>query len=214
MPLHRSTEMYLVTSGDTLLDSLGVFPALEQLSYRDGSERHTAIPLFPADTRAFLGRNHLLIGDMDADSVLLYELGSRQRIRVKVPFARQEISPDALRYAKATACDWTSSLDSRDRCERSLLRLPTQTHYPLFRDLAIDSLGAIWLAAYSPDPALPVTYWHIIDRGGRLLGTPALPANLRLTQIGETYAVGISRDSLGVERVHEFRISRSGRVTR
>jgi hypothetical protein len=50
--LHRPRRMYLLASaGGALIDSIGVFPGVEQLQYRDANASHTAIPSFAADTR-------------------------------------------------------------------------------------------------------------------------------------------------------------------
>lgn len=148
------------------------------------------------------------MGDMDADSVLLFEVGTRQRRWVRVPLRRKPVPPAALEAARAAACNWATAGEAQQRCETAVRQLPAQREYPVFRDLAVDSLGYVWVASY-PDHTRPdSSMWLVLDGVGREVGVATLPANLRLTQIGRTYVLGVARDSVGVERVQEFRLSR------
>lgn len=206
-PLHRSGLMYVIAGADAALrDSLGVFPGLEQLSYEDAGRVHTAVPLFAAFTRLVVGREYLVIADMGVDSILRYHIPSARRTWVRVPLTRQRIGAAAMRRAQESACDWTIDAAAQQRCEISVRQLPPQTEYPLLRDVAVDSAGRIWLAMYTELPSHDDAEWLVVDGDGTVAARTRLPRGLRITQIGTGYVLGISQDSLGVQRVREFRI--------
>jgi hypothetical protein len=189
------------------LDSLGIFPALEQMSYKDGAETHTVIPLFPADTRLGVGHDHVVIGDLGADSIFIYHLATRGRAWIKLPLRRESIPAPALAAARAKGCTWASG-SALERCELGLQRLPAQTAYPVFRDIAVDSLGVVWVSTFPGPEAPDSSTWLAIDTTGRMVGSANLPSDLRISQIGESYILGIARDSVGVERVRHFGLIR------
>jgi hypothetical protein len=99
-------------------------------------------------------------------------------------------------------------MEARQRCETDIRHLPPQSEYPVFRDIAVDSVGTVWVATYSDSAPSDSTVWLVIGSAAYAIGKAILPADFRITQIGRSYVLGIARDSLGVQRVQEFIIRR------
>jgi hypothetical protein len=203
MPLHRPGIMHLIARPEGLIDSLGVFPGLEQLQDREGS----GVPLFSPYTWQAVARGYIVVGDMAADSVLLYDARQRTRTWIKLPLQTTPIPPEALAKEARAQCQWASSGEAREQCDARLRRLPEPTTFPVFQRLAVDSMGTVWVATYSHASA-DSTEWLVLNGAGKLLGAAILPSTIRPAQIGSTYLLGIARDSLGVERVLEFSLTR------
>lgn len=71
---------------------------------------------------------------------------------------------------------------------------------PAFRAIRHDRDGNLWLEEYRVDPASPAR-WFVIDRTGEWLGEVAVPAGLRVLDIGDDWVLGVARDELDVEHV-------------
>lgn len=212
--LFRTPVMYLVAESEIgVTDTLGSFPGLEQMTYQDVDELHTAIPLFPASTALMIGTNHLVIGDQAADSVLRYDLETKEITWIRLPLKAQAI-PEAVRQeASASSCDWTSDEDSKVRCEASLRMLPVQRRFPVFEDLAVDSLGRVWVKEYPQTTSRENAVWLVIEGEGQATATVQLPENVRPMQIGRNYILGLVRDELEVQSVREYEVVSRGAHT-
>lgn len=212
--LFRSSTMYLVAERETgVKDTLGSFGGLEQMTYQDVEGSHTAIPLFPASTMLMIGTNHLVVGDQAADSVLRYDLETKELTWIRLPLKAQAIPEAVRREASASSCDWTSDEDRRVRCEASLRMLPEQRRFPMFEDLAVDSLGRVWVKEYPQTASRENAVWIVIQSEGQATATVQLPENVRPMQIGRDYILGLVRDELGVQSVREYEVVRRGAHT-
>lgn len=204
--LSRSPVSYLLANVETgVSDTLGSFFGLEQMTYSDVEGTHTAIPLFPAATMMMIGTNHVVIGDQAADSVLRYDPATRAAVWVRLPVAAEPVPAPLRREAFDTDCDWTSDEAEIERCQASLRRLPEQQRFPVFEDLAVDSLGRVWVKQYPRDVAREHATWLVLQ-DSRTVATIRLPENVRPMQIGDGYVLGLARDDLGVESVVEYEI--------
>jgi hypothetical protein len=203
--MRRTQGLYIVWRGSLEdSDTLGFFPGLEQITISADNE---AIPLFPAYTARAIHRDWIVLADLGSDSVLRYDVKRGRSRWIKLPLVRQPVSDSALAVAEAAACTSASAGPERARCEAALRRLPPQTHYPEMADIAVDTLGNVWVRTH---PALQRGFaeWRVFDEDGIAIARIALPASLRITQIGLDYLVGFITDDLGVHRVVEYELER------
>jgi hypothetical protein len=78
---------------------------------------------------------------------------------------------------------------------------------PAYNDLRVDSEGLIWVRAYVL-PGVTTATWSIFDADGLLLAELDVPAALRVLDVGRNHLLALARDSLDVEQVRYYTISR------
>jgi sugar lactone lactonase YvrE len=69
--------------------------------------------------------------------------------------------------------------------------------HPVYADMKADSEGNFWVTENWRK-------WTVFDAGGNRLGDIETPARFTIHQIGADFLLGLSRDELGVERVHRY----------
>jgi hypothetical protein len=91
---------------------------------------------------------------------------------------------------------------------------------PAFSQLHVDRTGALWVrdarathfyvtGSFSAVPTESADY-SVFDRDGRWLCEVAVPEGVRLMEIGDDYLTGVRKDSLDVEHVVVYRITKGG----
>jgi hypothetical protein len=82
---------------------------------------------------------------------------------------------------------------------------PKHERMPAFDDFMVDADANLWVMrarVLRSDPASA----DVFDSSGRLLGSVALPANVKLFEIGSDYVLGVWKDGVGLEHVREYSI--------
>lgn len=82
---------------------------------------------------------------------------------------------------------------------------------PFFSDLATSDDGTIWLRRYQPFRSAPVNEWIVVSAGGEWLGDVRMPDRFHPFRFSADAVLGVWRDELDVEHVHEYPIVRSPR---
>jgi hypothetical protein len=84
---------------------------------------------------------------------------------------------------------------------------------PAFEAIVVDALGNVWTKHYrltsrylQPDDPAEPNLWTVFDSAGALIGDVTLPPNLRVTQIGNDWVLGIWTDADDVQHVRTHRI--------
>jgi hypothetical protein len=75
--------------------------------------------------------------------------------------------------------------------------------------LVVDRTGHVWLGEYAGRSVDP-TRWLIVDLEGRIVARVSIPERFWLMDIGEDYVLGVERDSLDLQWVQMYPLSRSG----
>ncbi len=96
--------------------------------------------------------------------------------------------------------------DDRRRIQRMREVTPVSERFPATARLQAAPAGRLWVEAYTPPPATGPATWWVFGDGGALIGTAAVPATLRITDIGNEVVLGIERDSLDIEHVRLYRL--------
>ena len=78
---------------------------------------------------------------------------------------------------------------------------------PGYDRVLISADGGVWAQVYEPDIGAPHD-WDLFDPEGRFLGEAHVAAGVYPLVVTENTVLGIWRDSLGVEHVHQYRFTR------
>lgn len=93
------------------------------------------------------------------------------------------------------------------RVRAMLADVPAARAFPPYGEIAADALGDLWVADYAP-PGDQHPTWTIFDADGKLSGRVSTPPGVRILEIGEDYLLGVYRDDLGVEYLHQYAVRR------
>lgn len=75
--------------------------------------------------------------------------------------------------------------------------------------MIVDPAGYLWVLDY-PGGAEPDRAWSVFDPAGRWMGEVHVPKDLRLTDVGLDYVLGVWRDADGVQTIRVFDLERTG----
>jgi hypothetical protein len=85
--------------------------------------------------------------------------------------------------------------------------VPRPEYLPVWDRLLVDELGFVWAALHPRDVNDP-PYWSVFGPNGDMISSVVLPLGLDLRQVGESFVLGVWRDSDGVEYVRKHRLHR------
>jgi hypothetical protein len=149
------------------------------------------------------------IGRYDAEGKLL-------RL-INVQRERREVTPDDIeRYKerrRQTFAQGGRRAQARPMLERSLEAMKFPETMPAHGDMRADPAGNLWVSDYQTTPDAPGK-WTVFDPEGRMLGTVATPARMRVLDIGRDYVLGSWTDDLDVEHVRMFALEKPAGATR
>lgn len=207
--IRMHAPLLLLAPDGAVQDTMAVVPGFEDFIYELGEMK----PPFQHDTYIAVH-----------DSLVYVGTGNEFEFRV---LGRDGV---VRRVVRLPDYDLTIPESVRDSLKRGMLgeNLPPSvrpsaealansipTHRPAYSDLLVDAVGDIWAEAYIPpvssfaEPSTQPRHWLVFDPSGTWLGTVDLPASFDLYEAGEDYLLGRSVDSMGVETVRVFRLSRS-----
>lgn len=115
---------------------------------------------------------------------------------------RRQVTPQPF-----TDAHYRQVADQFPQLTDALGAIPRPSHVPLFSSLMVDREDHLWVQDY-PSPGTTSVSWTVFDPRGAMLGQVALPANLRPTDIGRDYVLGVWADELGVEHVRMYPLRR------
>lgn len=93
-----------------------------------------------------------------------------------------------------------SRTGGRLQTERVYRNLPFSETLPAYDRFVVDENGNLWISSYHAAPDQPGE-WTVFDSTGRLAGDVVTPSGFFPYVIGNDYLLGVSKDSLGVERI-------------
>lgn len=85
--------------------------------------------------------------------------------------------------------------------------LPLPKFLPIATQLHIDAVGNLWVERFKL-PWEKERRWDVLETGGRFLGTTSAPGSLELHQVGANFLLARVRDSLGVESVQVWPLTK------
>ncbi len=193
--LSRDTIAYLLVSPDgSVADTLGIAPGGQQFQQANGNHvARLSLPFGPT-AAAIAGGERIVFGATDR-----YELheygpdGSATRI------LRRKVVPQPF----TNAHDRQATEGFPPQIAARLAEVPRPAQVPVFASMLMDGQNNLWVKDH-PSPQAVSVAWTVFDHRGSMLGQVQLPVNLRITDIGDDYVLGVWPDDLGVERVRMY----------
>jgi hypothetical protein len=152
--------------------------------------------------------NRFYYGSGDDSEVAVYDASSgalTMLLRAALP--RRAVTRVLVNSLRSEMSERMPATPLRAGYLRLIDQSPTPDSLPAYDRMLIDRDGALWLREYRA-PADVSVAWNVFDRPGRWLARVDLPAQLDVRDIGADYLIAITRDSLDVELVQLYRLTR------
>jgi hypothetical protein len=208
--LNRRDELFQThTATGEPVDSLGAFPGPDQFieSGGSGNRRYIAVTSLPfgRSPAAAVYNTQFCFGASDTYEIACYDRnGSLRRVVRRAVPPRPVTSADIEAY-QAGELSQIDDADQRRDAERRYDEMPVPETMPAYTTFMFDGAGDLWVREFTVGEAATWP-WTVFDPDGRMLGTVALPADFRVTQIGDDFVLGLWRDDLEVEHVRLYRL--------
>lgn len=195
------------------VDTLALHGGIEQARFDHGGRPSHAVALFArrSDWHIDWSGDRVLLGNGERPEVEVHGPGGTLRL-VRWPDERPEVTPEDIAAERQARLDWIRTLPPDQAAERrrTLEALPDPDRFPAHGSLRTDAHGSLWVQEY-PVPTGGADRWRVFDPSGILLGTVALPKDLRVLEIGDDDLLALHRDDLGVERLRVYRLQKPPR---
>ncbi len=216
LPAGGGAEMYTQMAPVWLLDSLGAlkaelgsFLSSERIAVRTasgggGSGPH---PFGRATTFAAAG-GRIFVGSGEGIAVSVYDTAGH-RIRIQRALTEDISIDQALLDAYRKA-----DLSEREAADREWLEqagVPMPPELPGYTAMHATPDGHLWVKRFALPGVTSSSRWGVFSPDGVFMGNVELPAGLEVVEIGDDYVLGVTADSLGVQRV-ELHPIRRGRA--
>jgi len=149
----------------------------------------------------------LYLGSGDTYEILGFKPDGRLERIIRVLQPQLPVtSQDVERYIEAEV----AALDDPSRAPaiRSLLHdIPAPETMPAYQAFTVDSEGSLWVEDFRR-PGEKLRTWTVFDREGRPRTRLSLPSDNRVLEIGRDYLMAVFEDSLGVQYLRLFALSR------
>lgn len=94
--------------------------------------------------------------------------------------------------------------------EPTLREFPEGVPLPIYSEILVDGEGLVWLEEY-PGRRDDSRRWRVLGPDGKQLGHVEVPGPFLVTDTGANHVLGVWTDTLDVEYVHVYRLSRGER---
>ena len=208
--LNRRDELFQThtATGDPV-DSLGAFPGPEQFIQTGGSGnlRTVAITTLPfgRNPTAAVEGTRFCFGASDTYEIACYERDGTLRRLMRRSVAPRPVTPADFEAYKEQDLAGVDDETARRDAERRYAEMPVPETMPAYATFTFDASGNLWVREFTVGEVASWP-WTVFDPEGRMLGTIALPADFRVTQIGDDFVLGLWRDDLDVEHVRLYRL--------
>lgn len=192
--LSRDSVVYMLVSADgSEANTLGVAPGGEQFQAISGSRVRRLTNPFGPTAAAVASGDRIFVGATDSYEIREYgPEGNATRI------IRRGVTPQPF-----TEGHYRQIADQFPQLASALAEIPRPSQAPVFSSLMVDRQTNLWVQDYA-SPGSASAFWTVFDAEGAMLGQVTLPANLRPTDIGRDYVVGVWTGELGVEHVRMY----------
>jgi hypothetical protein len=209
-PGYVRSEMVVVRYRDgQVLDTVAVAPGGESYQSPCGPSHQAicnwSVP-FGLRAHAVAQGTRIIVGNGDGYALRVFDPSGRLTAIYRRDVPREAVTSARLgRWVDSVAA--SASDQWRATARRALMEAPRPDSLPSFVSLMMDADGDTWVARpdTAGDGAAP---WDVLGPDGAYLTTVEVPQGLRLTQIGDSFLVGIVRDANDVESVEVFRIAK------
>lgn len=210
--LNRRDEVFH-THGATgeMIDSLGAFPGPEQFIQTGGSGNRRFIALtslpFGKSPTAAVDDTRFYFGASDTYEIACYEQDGTLRRLIRRSVSPRPVTPADLEAYKQQELAGVEDEEARRDAERRYAEMPLAETMPAYATFTFDASGNLWVREFTVGE-VATWPWTVFDGQGRMLGSVEMPADFRVTQIGEDFVLGLWRDDVDVEHVRRYRLFR------
>lgn len=208
--LNRRDELFHTFAPDgEHLDSLGAFPGPEQYIETGGSGNRrfvavTTLPFGRTPSVAVVG-TRFCFGASDTYEIACYERDGALRRLVRRTVPPRPVTPaDVDRYREQELAGMDDAEARRD-AERRYAEMPVPATMPAYATFTFDASGNLWVREFTVGE-VSTWSWTVFDARGRMLGAVDMPADFRVTEIGDDFVLGLWRDEVDVEHVRLYRL--------
>ena len=203
-----STFRYAVfDSLGTQRASLFELPARPRFVHAYGGVTHYPFIPFTVDPMVAVSGNKVFLSRGEANEIEVWSTSGKRTATWTWSVHHTRVRDIWRRY---TEIEYAKMTEARDRTlygHYYSMELPLPTHVPVASQLQVDPAGNLWVERFRL-PWETERRWDVLDSGGRFLGTVASPGSLEVYQVGADFLLGRSRDSLDIEQVQVFRLTR------
>lgn len=170
-------------------------------------------------TSVMAGPHGIVVGDNGGSDLLMYDWDGQLARTIPLILSPAETSSREVDAYLERRFDENPNWSPAQRAEmESVLEdLPLPERMPGFSRVIMDAVGHFWIELFDPGEGA-VSHFAIADPSGVLQGCVALPPGLSrgpdpmvsgdVMEIGESYLLGVWRDSLDVETVRLYQLDR------
>ena len=98
----------------------------------------------------------------------------------------------------------------RDAYLRLIEEAPQPDSLPPYDRLLVDDASNLWIRDFLV-PGEPLAHWNVFTPDGKWIARVELPGSFEVRDIGSDYVLGLASDSLDVELVRVYKLSRSSK---
>jgi hypothetical protein len=204
----RPIEYWLVDRSSLATASLGTFTGSRGFGRTDdiGQYGYRLIPFHDRMPSAAPGPGMLAILSDQGRVIRTYSTtGELQRVFRMQGKPRRVTGDDLEGYIAAHTRDLPAAASAFAR--RMFADSPVPDYWPQFQNLLVDPLGLLWAEEYNYDEAAHGTWW-VLTNEGQMRGYVKVPPHMKVTQIGVDFVLGVWRDSMDVQYVRLYQLSR------
>lgn len=205
-----SAVYYRLTSDGVIADTLGTFFAADMFFRRGtnpmGGGQISSLPFGRTGHAAILtdgfvyGSSHRYEFRIHAPNGALRRIIRFTRETTSIPSQRL----DSVRTARLENADTPAERAAAELMVREAAALET---LPAFADLATDLDGNLWVMEYDQSRDQP-SQWTVVAADGACRGSVHVPFGLSIHQIGHDYVIGEAADTMGVQRVEVYALTK------
>jgi hypothetical protein len=143
----------------------------------------------------------------DSAVVEVWSSAGRRVATYRWPAERTRVRDIWARYKSAELATMTRERDRVLYTHYFDMTLPLPEYVPVASQLKVDAAGNLWIER-SLLPWETERRWDVLNGQGRFLGTVSTPRRLNVYQIGTDFVLGRARDSLDIEQIQLWRLTR------
>lgn len=195
-----------------VIDTVAVVPAMAMVVSSQGSGASITLEImrvpFSSSPSATASREgHLAVTGGRSYELFLYDLsgalGSIVRLE-QTPPLRTRAQLEALVRRPARGGEPMDDVQFQAAMRR-YEDMPLPDRLPAWTSLLFADNGDVWAERFKV-PGAEIVRWDVFGSDGGFLGAVAVPAKLRVQQVGEGKLAAVATDDLGVERVEVYEL--------
>jgi hypothetical protein len=206
----RDSVTYLRFEADgTLLDTIGRYPGAEVVTVMSAGTMTMEEVAFGRDFHIVVGRDRYYAADDDRFEVTEYRVPHHPVRRIRKPYAARRVSDaDLARFLEQPRDLSGVPPQLRAQLAKRNPNVPHRPTMPAFESLLLDADSYLWVEQPRVTLGDPGR-WDVFGPEGEWVTTVVTPPGFQVVQIGRDFLLGTARDSLDVERVRLYMLTRS-----